>query len=213
MEVIGADGLALWQALEDPAAPVWLRQVPAVQILQRVWIQNYTWRDEGTLRWRQTDELPSAAWAIRSPYDDEGRFSQKRETTWVGYKVHVTETCDEHAPHLIPHVKTTLATTADGQVTTPIHTAQQAQDVLPADHMVDTVYPDAELWVTSQQDSGVNLVGPTRHETGWQARQDGNGFTAQDFKLDWEHPQATCSAGKTNQLWTPAIDIRWRAQP
>jgi transposase len=56
-EVIGADGLALWQALE----------VPAAQILQRVWIQNYTWWDEGTLRWRQTDELPPAALAIHSP--------------------------------------------------------------------------------------------------------------------------------------------------
>jgi hypothetical protein len=66
-EVIGADGWALWQALEDPAAPVWLWQVPAVQILQRVWIQNYTWRDEGTLRWRHTDELPPATLAIRSP--------------------------------------------------------------------------------------------------------------------------------------------------
>jgi hypothetical protein len=51
----------------DPAAPAWLRQVPAVQILQRVWLQNYTWRDNGTLRWRQTDELPPAALAIRSP--------------------------------------------------------------------------------------------------------------------------------------------------
>jgi len=71
---------------------------------------------------------------------------------------------------LIPHVETTLATTADGQVTTPIHTAQQAQDVLPADHMVGAAYLDAELWVTSQQDYGVNLVGPTRHDTGRHAR-------------------------------------------
>jgi transposase len=66
------------------------------------------------------------------------RFNQKRETTWVGYKVHVTETCDEDAPRLITHVETTLATTAEGQVTAPIHTALQAQDLLPADHIVDT---------------------------------------------------------------------------
>jgi len=101
-EVVGADGLALLQAVDDAFAPVWLRQVPAVQILRQVRIQNYTWRDNGTLRWRQTDELPPAALAIRSPYDDEVRFSQKRETTWVGYKVHVTETamkrCHPHYP-------------------------------------------------------------------------------------------------------------------
>ena len=65
----------------DPAAPDWLQQLPAVQLLQRVWIQNYTWREDGTLRWRQTDELPPAALSIRSPYDDQVRFSQKRETT------------------------------------------------------------------------------------------------------------------------------------
>ena len=75
------------------------------------------------------------------------RFSQKRETARVvGYKVHVTETCDEDAPRLITHVETTLATTADGQVTTPIQTALQAQDLLPADHLVDTAYLDAELF-------------------------------------------------------------------
>lgn len=42
-EVIGADGLALWQALFDPATPTRLcEEVPAVRILQRVWLQNYT---------------------------------------------------------------------------------------------------------------------------------------------------------------------------
>lgn len=39
-ERVAADGLALWQSLTAPEAPEWLRQVPAVQILQRVWIQN-----------------------------------------------------------------------------------------------------------------------------------------------------------------------------
>lgn len=136
------------------------------------------------------------------------RFCQKRETTWVRYKVRVTETCDEDAPRLVTHAETTLATTADGQVTTPIHTALQAQDLLPADHIVDTACRDAKLLVTSQQDYGVNLVGPTRQDTGWQARQDGNGFTAQDFKLDWEHQQATCPTRKTSQFWIPGIDIR-----
>jgi hypothetical protein len=118
--------------------------------------------------------------------------------------------CDQNlrrgGPRLITHVETTLATTADGQVTTLIHAALQAQDLLPADHIVDTAYLDAELLVTGQQDYGVNLVGLTRHDTAWQAHQEGNGFTAQDFKLDWEHQQATCPAGKDSQLWTPALD-------
>jgi transposase len=30
---------------------------------------------------------------IRSPYDPEARTGKKRELVWLGYKVHVTETC------------------------------------------------------------------------------------------------------------------------
>jgi transposase len=37
----------------------------------------------------------------------------KREVTWVGYKVHLTETCDEDLPHLITHVETSVATEQD----------------------------------------------------------------------------------------------------
>lgn len=33
-----------------------------------------------------------------SPYDPDARFGNKRSTTWTGYKVHLTETCDTDAP-------------------------------------------------------------------------------------------------------------------
>src|SRR4030042_6883568 len=118
---------------------------------------------------------------FRSPYDEDVRLSKKRETLWVGYKVHITETCDENLPRIITHVETTLATTADGQMTTPIHEALKTKELLPADHIVDTAYLDAKLLVTSQQTYGVNLVGPTRPDTAWQARTDTKGFTAFGF--------------------------------
>ena len=41
------------------------------------------------LRWRSTDEQPPAALLIQSPYDVEARYSQKRETQWVG-SVHLS---------------------------------------------------------------------------------------------------------------------------
>jgi transposase len=31
----------------------------------------------------------------------EARFSRKHAHTWVGYKVHLSEICDESQPHLI----------------------------------------------------------------------------------------------------------------
>lgn len=47
------------------------------------------------------DEQPPSALLIHSPYDLEVRYSSKRETHWVGYKVHLTETCDANQPDLI----------------------------------------------------------------------------------------------------------------
>ena len=57
--------------------------------------------------------MPAPAGLLSSPYDTEARYSTKRELNWVGYKVHLTETCDESTPHLIVNVETTPATTPD----------------------------------------------------------------------------------------------------
>jgi transposase len=60
-------------------------------------------------------------------------------------------------------VETTTATTADGEVTPNVHQALQQRDLLPALHIVDTGFLDTELLVTSRDDYGVDLLGPTRH--------------------------------------------------
>jgi transposase len=159
------------KAIFNEGTPAWLTEIPAVRIFYSVWLQNYTWKTEEQLRRRQPGELPPASVAIYSPFDEEARFSTKRQTIWVGYQVHLTETCDEALPRIITEVQTTLAPIADGAMTTPIHAALQAKDLLPTDHLVDTAYFDAELLVTSQETYEVNLVGPTRMDTGWQARQ------------------------------------------
>ena len=51
--------------------------------------------------------MPSPAGLISSPYDTEARYSTKREVGWVGYKAHLTETCDDDRPRLIVNVATT----------------------------------------------------------------------------------------------------------
>ena len=66
------------------------------------------------VRWRTSAEgFPPALLRIASPYDPDMHFAQKRSTTWIGYKVHVTETCDEGRPHLVTHVETTPAPIVD----------------------------------------------------------------------------------------------------
>jgi transposase len=75
-ETIGADGFSLLAALTDPATPAWLREVPALEILRRVWLQQF-YASASPVQWRSNDDLPPAALLIRSPYDVEARFGVK----------------------------------------------------------------------------------------------------------------------------------------
>jgi transposase len=181
--------------------------VPAVETLRRVWRQNYLQTEAG-VRWRTSEEgLPKAAQFISSPRDGDARLGKKGSTCWVGYKVSLTETCEDDLPNLVTHVETTPAPTADGAVTPKAHADLQAKGPLPAVHLVDTGFRDAELIVTSTQGYGVELLGPTRPDVKWQAK-DGTGFDVQRFVIDWEQERATCPAGQTSASWTPAVDKR-----
>lgn len=205
--VIGADGLALLQAIDAPDSPDWLAQVPALVTLRRVWFQNYTWTEQETLAWRSNDDIPPSAQYIGSPYDLDARYSQKRSTSWVGYKVHLTESCDPDLPHLITNVETTIATTPDDAVTAQIHTSLEKHDLLPSVHLADMGYIDAELLVESERQYKLDLLGPVRGNYRRQGRE-GKGFASGDFAIDWEAKQATCPAGRTSVNWNPAIDPR-----
>jgi transposase len=206
-ELIGADGYLLLTAIFAATDLEWLQAVPAVQTLRLVWLQNYTWTETGQLAWREAENIPPADQFISSPYDVEARYAKKRSTSWVGYKVHLTETCDPDAPSLITHVETTTGPTADGAVVGCIHETLKERDLLPRLHLVDMGSVDAELLVTSQQEYGVDLYGPARAEYHQQA-QANTGFAAQQFTVDWEAQQAICPAGCRSISWTPAVDRR-----
>jgi transposase len=104
-------------------------------------------------------------------------------------------------------VETTSAPVSDDARTSLIHEALKHKELLPEQHIVDTGYVDAKLLVESQQDLQIDLVGPTRRNHQWQAREP-TGFDADHFLIDWEHQQATCPEGHTSSSWTPAIDNR-----
>jgi len=207
---VGADGYALLTAVYAPSAPRWLREVPAVNTVRHVWIQNYT-RNADQLHGRTGDAIPPAAQFVSSPYDHDAQYARKYTTQWVGYKVHITETCDDDLPHVITHIETTAGPVADGAATPMIHAALHERDLLPRIHIVDPGFtqrvPDAKLLVDSQHTYSVDVVGPTRADYHWQARA-GEGFDAQHFHIDWEQTHATCPARCTSISWTPAVDNR-----
>jgi transposase len=144
---------------------------------------------------------------ISSPYDTEARYSIKRETTWTGYKVHVTETCDDDEPHLITHVETTPATSHDGQSTATIHNALAAKALLPSEHFVDSAYIDAPLLVESRKDHQVELIGPVLADQSWQAKA-AEGFDVSCFQVNWQAKTVLCPQGEPSVKWSPSHDRR-----
>ena len=195
---IGADSQALLRAI-DTSGQAWLQQIPAVQILRRVWTEQYI-TNAGELRWREVKEMPPPAELICSPYDPDARYSTKRNLEWVGYKVHLTETCDPDLPHLLTNVETTPATTPDDHMVGVVHAALATRDRLPAEHLVDKGYTDAHVLVDSQRDYGVTIVGPVAEDPSWQA-QTHTGFAKADFVIDWQAQTATCPMGKPSLSW------------
>ena len=182
-ELMGREGWGLLSAALDLTTPEAIRTLPAVETLRQIWIQNYVWENE-RLRWRTNDEIPPAAQYISSPNDVESHYAKKRSTSWVGYKVHVTETCeDEGPPHLITDVTTTIASRSDGDATPGIQQSLKAKALLPETQIVDASYIESDQLVSSSKGYGVDLIGPARADQKWQA-QASQGFAAQDFKID-----------------------------
>jgi transposase len=197
---IGADGLALLTALYGPTAPVWLREIPAAQTLRAVWVHYFYAPDAaGIVRLRDPRDMPPGDRTIESPYDPEARYHTKRTTTWTGYTVHLTETCDADRPHLVTQVATVPATTNDVEVTAPIQADLAAHGLPPAEHLLDAGYVSAQHLVASV-DRGIDLVGPAPPDTSWQAAA-GAGFDAAHFTIDWERRAVTCPRGKRSRYW------------
>jgi transposase len=207
---IGQDGHYLLSQIYHPQTPEWLRQVPAVERLRQVWVQQYYLDHQGQMHWRARDDMPANEHLIQSPHDPEARNRTKRDLNWTGYTVHVTETCEPDGPHLITHVVTTPATTTDVEVTDQIHQALADKSLLPGEHLVDTAYLDGGHLVSSQTDYQVDVLGPVPPDNSWQARAQ-QGFDVACFDIDWATQTVTCPAGKTSRSWQPEQDGRGNA--
>ena len=227
----GADGYYLLEQVHGPGAPGWLRELPAVQALRRIWIQQFyrevtDGRQEVRRREKlpEGDGLPPGRDRLISPYDLDARYSIKRDHGWGGYKVHFTETCDAprpdgqdatdpgtgparaqrrgEPPNLVTNVVTTEATVPDSAMTTPVHQDLAGKDLLPGEHLVDSGYPSAELIIHAARVFGITLVSPMLLDTSAQARA-GAGYDKAAFAIDFDARQATCPQGVTSSSWNP----------
>ncbi len=225
MAAFGSDAMMLLRAVYDPAAPAWLAELSAVEVLRVMLVQNYVITTDATarevIRARKADSdgLPPCRARLTSPYDLDARYSVKGDQRWTGYKVHLTETC--HAPdpsgddpsgdgrrggrppNLIVGVATTDATVPDVAMTDPIHAWLAERALLPAEHLVDSGYPSAALLVDSWRRWGVELVSPLQADKSHQAKA-GQGYDRSGFTVDFDAQHAICPQGHTSTRWEPA---------
>lgn len=187
------------QDLAETPQLSWVRNVPAVETLRRVWVQQF-YADEQTARWREANDLPPSSLLICTPYDPDARFSKKRSTTWTGYKVHLTESCDEEAPHLITDVQTTPAPQCDADMTLPIEQSLQAHHLLPSVLLLDQGYVTADHLLSSQDTYQIDLVGPIACNPSWQTQSQA-GFGAANFEIHWSEQYALCPQGCRSVQW------------
>jgi transposase len=226
------DGYALVAACYEESAPPWLREIPAVQVLRTVLIQSFTQTiSEGgqeAISRREPgdsgDGVPPAHTRISSPYDGDVRWGAKKDLTWLGYKLHISETCQDPPacgcpagpaaagsgrcghdvlPNLITGVATTRASVADAEMTTPVNAALHRRDLAPGRHYLDAGYGSARHVLDAARLFGITLVTPLPADSSRQARA-GDGYGRTAFAVDYDARTVTCPQGKPSTGWTTA---------
>lgn len=175
-QVYGDDALTLLRAVWEGDAPLWLREIEPVDVLRQIFVQTYhvatgpRGREVVRKRGADSDGVPPGHLRIASPYDPDARWSAKgEELFWLGYKVHLTESCDAGTPdtdsgsgsgassprpNLITDVATTDSTAPDVTATASVQQRLTERQVKPGEHYLDSGYPSADL-VTAAAHQGI----------------------------------------------------------
>ena len=207
---VGEDGHELLARVYADETPDWVRQIPAVEGLRQVWVQQY-YLEGNQVSARQREEMPPNQTLIESPYDLEVRNRTKRSTHWTGYCVHLTETCDDDFPNLITNVATAPATIADVEMTFEIHESLAARDLLPLEHYFDAAYNSAEQLVYMPKLYGTSIIAPVLPDVSRQARAQ-TGYDLAHFAIDWQQQQAICPQGQVSTQWSEKLDSDGRGK-
>jgi transposase len=206
---IGEDGYTLLASIEQAALQqewAWLKEVSAVRILRQTWAQQYRQVNGHAQRLTPKQMPPVSEW-YRSPYDQDVRYGRKRNRDWIGYKVHLTECCDDDLPHLITQVETTPATQQDHHALQTIQAALADKDLAPQQHLVDAGYISAKRILESRDQYAIDLVGPVHVDPSWQSRTP-DAFDVSQFRVDWEQQVVTCPQGAQSSSWHRGKDAK-----
>ncbi len=187
-----AQGILAWVE----TVPV-LRELGPVDLLRRVFAENFEVRDEEL---EQTRAQPPGA--VHNPHDPEANWSAKttisgKKKDWVGYKAQIAETVpsEETEPNaptdsVITAALSQPAISSDKAAVAEVEKEWAARGVEPPPAVyVDGGYTSAELLAQAQED-GRDLRGPVASSPSLQGR-----FTVEAFTVDLTALHATCPAG------------------
>lgn len=174
--------------------------------VEQIWAQQYRMTNGHARRLTPQERPPVGEW-LRSPYDRDVRYGRRRAREWIGYKVHLTEGCEDELPHLITQVATAPATQQDHHALDAIQADLAARDLLPAQHLVDAGYMSAKRILHSRDTYPIDLIGPVHIDPSWQARIPGAVDISQ-FAIDWLREQVTCPQGQHSVSWYRSKDAK-----
>jgi len=209
LKTVGADGMRLLARIDAPHTPESLKRLAEVEVLRKVLEQRYDVEIDGEPRVRHPKEMPEAAHRIESPYEVEARYATKRALKWVGYKVHLTESCEEGSPKLITSVRTTVATATDVKQLCAIQEGLERSGLLPAEQLADAAYVSGSNLVSSHARQ-IDLIGPPYKDNSWQAKAD-EGFDVANFRVDWNNKTVICPEERKSIRWSETETARGRS--
>jgi transposase len=229
---VGQDGMTILRAVYAADAPPRVRDLPQVQILRQVWVQQYWTDQDGALTWREpkstrdrqsrrtkrrrstaapaadgrpdpaSARVPWSGMEIVTPYDVEARYCQKAGKTDW---IGYRDHQTETCDESRPNVIVHVATR---------QAPEQDIDTLDAIHAAligQAIVPSEHL-----VDGGYVTPDVIHHATvRWgitlvgPVRPDPRGrpgFTKEDFHIDWQAHTLTCPRGVTSPPWKPTFD-------
>jgi transposase len=195
MQTAGCDGFWLLDHL-DESGPQIVLDLPEVATLRQVWEQQFE-RQEETKKVSVRQPPIEGKDVIQSPHDPQARWSKKRGTEWVGYKLQVTETAEDEAEvQFITDIDVVAANEDDSEAVDAIQERLITRDLKPDEHYVDKGYVSGPN-MTHSADRDIELVGPALADTSRKPE----GYKQRDFEIDFEKQEVTCPEGKTSQKW------------
>ncbi len=216
----GRDGRTLLGAIYAQHGEwAWLRELPQAAILCTVLRQTFLvetdTRGRQVMRRRDAnkDGVPPAQGRLASPYDTDARWAAKGdELFWLGYKLHLTETCDDAATSSIArqslNLITNVYTTTPPCPTTPrpprSTRTSPAGAWPPGRHYLDSGYPGRAERARRPARARLTMVTPLLGDSPRQTKT-ANGYSRDDFIIDFDARTATCPQGQKSATWNQRV--------